>query len=119
MTVQLDSLLQWFAVTGSVATAVGGYIKLRERLIVLETQVGIFIKSVSVNLSNVLHSPHTPLLDRLLEKIADNHELTKDEVIEMIGYLKRIINDPKESTDRKSSASLLMSVTKAKYHLVT
>ena len=41
-----------------------------QRFIALETKMDIFWKCIERNAPNLLHSPHTPELDRLLERMA-------------------------------------------------
>jgi|SRR5688572_12007362 len=81
-----------------------------ERLGVIEKQVTLFWRMVEQHMTTVLHSPHTPEMDVLLERYqAEGIELSPEEAKELSERLLNLINDPTESKGSRSSAVLLLT----------
>lgn len=82
---------------------------------VLKKQVGLFWGLVEKHMTTVLHSPHTPHLDHLLEKY--EHGLTQEEAEELARMLLNIINNPKEPQGNRASAVFLLGAVDLRYEL--
>ena len=59
-------------------------------------------------MANVLHSPHRPELDRLLEKIDRGDGLTNAEYLFLTDWLHQIATDPAVSKGEQTAASILL-----------
>lgn len=108
---------EWVGIAALAIGIVGGYIKLRERLIVVETKLNLFFKDVSLTKADFLHSPHTPELDLLLEKVQSGEKMKQNEVLSLIEMLKQILKSSSETESRKSAAGMLMATVRAQYYL--
>lgn len=91
--------------------AIGYLIKkigdLSDRILILETTM----KLIGCNAAHALHSPHTPILDNLLEKYINRHyELTYKEWEELVSHLEAIMEDKTESTGYRNTAGLLAAI---------
>lgn len=61
--------------------------------------------------ATILHSPHTPALDRLLEKYLDrNYELTPDEWKELVKICDEIEADTNKPKDQRALAAIVSAV---------
>jgi hypothetical protein len=67
-------------------------------------------------MARVLHSPHRPDLDRLLEKIDDGKILTPQEVKLISDWLGDVASDPAVTKGEQTAASILLALVNAKYN---
>lgn len=97
-------IAQSAALLGAMVTA---YIGVVQRLTRLETTIAL----IGVKAARVLHSPHTPQLDRLLEKYIDrNYELTSEEWQELLGRCQAIEDDLSNPKDQRALAAIVSAV---------
>jgi hypothetical protein len=86
------------------------------RLAVLELQMQVFWKSVSFSAAQALHSPHTPELDRLIERfqqeLLDDRELRKFKTM-----LSEIAASPDETAFRKKCANEVLTLIHIRYEV--
>ena len=66
-------------------------------------------------MAKVLHSPHRPELDRLLEKIDEGRGLTDAEVMFVVDWLHDILNDAGATRSEKTAAGILLALINRKY----
>lgn len=83
----------------------------------LKKQMELFWSIVEKKMGNELHSPHTPDLDKLLDKTKHGERLTQEEAVELCMLLQKLMDSDDLSTGEKSSAIMLMAVTMAKYSI--
>lgn len=86
-----------------------------QRVTALETKIELFWGVVEKQMSNLLHSPHRPTLDKLLEKNQAGEKLTKDEAEQLADLLEKLINSEDLSKEESSWATMLLAITVAKY----
>jgi hypothetical protein len=79
----IGGLVSYFTIIGDIKT----------RLIRLETQISPFWGIVEKELIKLVHSPHTPEIDKLLDNMMDN-TLTKEEAEELKCKLRDELNVP-------------------------
>ena len=72
--------------TGLLAQHFVSIAKLKERLVRIETKVDVFWKAVEGRLVDMLHSPHSPEVDVLLDKMKQGG-LSLDEAIHLRNQL--------------------------------
>lgn len=113
--VSLQTILSGVAVTAVVALASWIY-GIANRITTLETKISLYWKMIEDQTSKMLHSPHRPILDRLLEK-NQKDGLTKAEATQLVDLLQKLIDTEELSPDERTSALMLMAVTAAKYKL--
>lgn len=87
------------------------------RITVIETKLDLYWNSVEKQMSQILHSPHRPTLDVLLDKNARNERLTRDEAVLLVELAQKLIDSKELSGDEVTSARMLISVTIGKYEL--
>ncbi len=86
------------------------------RLVILETQISVFWKGVSFSSAAALHSPHTPALDRLLEKFQADAFENETELQELKTLLQPIAaNDPLPF--RRKLASDILTLIHVRYEI--
>lgn len=88
-----------------------------QRVTSLETKISLYWSSVEKQMSTMLHSPHRPTLDLLLDKNARGESLTKDEAIQLIELLQKMIESKDLSSNEEAGARMLIAVTVGKYSL--
>lgn len=66
-------------------------------------------------MAKVLHSPHRPELDRLLEKVDDGRLLTDAEVMFLTDWLHEIATDNETSKGEQTAASILLALINSRY----
>ena len=77
---------------------------------VLKTQVEIFWKGVAYSSSQVLHSPHTPELDALIEKYQQDR-ISPEELIDFKVKLRAILADATETkVAQKAARETLLTI---------
>lgn len=79
------------------------------RLALIEKQMELWWGVVEKHMTTVLHSPHTPDRDKLLEKIQAGEELTLEELDIMADDLESIINDSREIQGNRAAAVFLLA----------
>jgi hypothetical protein len=85
------------------------------RITALETKIEIFWRALSEKAASVLHSPHTPKLDMLLERY-NNSLLTNEELKELITMLNEIERSEEDKATKLAAVILLLTI-KMRYHL--
>lgn len=108
-----QELMQWligglvvFGV-GFVGASITAYISLVQRLTKIETTIDLLGEKAA----RVLHSPHTPDLDRLLEKYVDRHyELSHAEWQELLERCQAIEDDITNPKDQRALAAIVSAV---------
>lgn len=85
----------------------------------LKKQGDLFWKMVEQHMTTVLHSPHTPDLDVLLEKYQEGISLTKEDVTELSRLLLKLINDPGEGQGNRTAAVFLLAALDVRYKVKT
>ena len=88
---------------------------LKSEVDILKKQMGLFWGVVEKQMSTLLHSPHRPSLDVLLEKNTKGESLTEKEAERLVELLQNLIKEKDISTNEVSYATMLMAVTVAKY----
>lgn len=83
----------------------------------LQRQGDLFWKMVEQHMTTVLHSPHTPDLDLLLEKYQAGIKLSEDEAKELAYKLEQLINDPNEQQGNRAGAVFLLAALDFRYNL--
>lgn len=79
----LGGMVSYYTVIGDI----------KNRLTKLETQMQPFWNLIEKELPKLIHSPHTPEIDVLLDKMIDG-KLTQDEAIDLKCMLKEELNVP-------------------------
>lgn len=106
-TVTIDTALAVAGLAVAIASgALGFVIKVSSRLASIETKVDFFWRLLGEKAAIVLHSPHTPLLDTLLEQYAAN-TLTPDEVDTLLAKLNIAEQDTREQPGYRLAAAML------------
>lgn len=93
---------------------------LEKRLAVIESEVANQRELQEVlerMMAKVLHSPHRPELDRLLEKIDYGARLSDEEVNCVSDWLHAILNDPNLTKGEQTAASILLVLLNSKYKI--
>lgn len=80
-----------------------------DRVGVLETKIEVFWKNVAYDAAKILHSPHTPELDRLLEKY-QAQILLPDETAALADMLREVIAAKDVPTENKIAAIIILRV---------
>lgn len=78
----------------------------------LKKQTDLFWNMVEQHMTTVLHSPHTPELDALLEKYQAGLPLTQEEKCQLSANLTALINDSDEPQGNRAGAVLLLAALK-------
>lgn len=83
------------------------YASLSSRLVRIET----IIEIMGIKAANVLHSPHTPELDGLLEKYVDRHyELSNEQWTRLLELCDEIEQDTTNPKDQRALAAIVSAV---------
>lgn len=82
--------------------------KLQERLKEVEVKSDLFWKIVEKEIPRLLHSPHTPKLDLLLEKM-ENNKLDLCEAKELVQHLKEERDEMNPDFGKKLAIILLLA----------
>lgn len=103
---------------GLGVAVIAGYIKLRERLVSLEVKVSLYWETIAKNAAQILHTPHPENMrrDELLEKFVEAN-IKREELIELIGVLKNIIDEKTREFGERNAANTLLTAIKAQYEL--
>jgi len=91
---------------------------LERRLVVIETEQARQQELHEVLerlMAKVLHSPHRPELDRLLELVYDGKQLTDAQVMFLVDWLDEIANDSSISKGEQTAASILLGLISSRY----
>lgn len=88
-----------------------------QRVTSVETKVGLYWGAVEKQMSAMLHSPHRPRLDVLLDKNARDERLTDDEAMSLVDLLQKLIDSKELSGNEEAGARMLIAVTIGKYAL--
>lgn len=88
-----------------------------QRVTSLETKISLYWGAVEKQMSQMLHSPHRPNLDALLDKNLSGDRLTRTEAIRLVELLQKLIETNALSVDEIAGAHMLIAVTIGKYQL--
>lgn len=111
----LQTILSGVSVAAVVGLASWIY-GIANRITTLETKISLYWNMIEDQTSKMLHSPHRPALDRLLEKTR-KEGLTQVEATQLVDLLQKLIDTEELSSDERTSALMLMAVTAAKYKI--
>lgn len=99
---------------GILSAGVGGYINLVQRVTRVEAVLALFGEKAA----KILHSPHTPELDSLLEKyISRNYELSFEEWQRLLLFCETIENDKSGGTEERALAAWLSAISHHKLRM--
>lgn len=87
------------------------------RITVIETKLDLYWTAVEKQMSSMLHSPHRPSLDVLLDKNVRDERLTQDEAESLVDLLQRLIDSKELTGNEEAGARMLIAVTIGKYGL--
>lgn len=87
------------------------------RITVIETKLDLYWNSVEKQMSQMLHSPHRPTLDVLLDKNARDERLSDEEACMLVDLLQKLIDSKELSGNEEAGARMLIAVTIGKYAL--
>ncbi len=76
---------------------------------VLETKIDVFWKNVAFDAARILHSPHTPELDVLLEKLGRD-ELIPVETARLIEMLAEVSDDRSAPSGNRIAAVIILRI---------
>lgn len=82
----------------------------------IEAKIELWWKSLGSKAAKILHSPHTPELDGLLEKV-QAEQLSASELSRLTLLLEEMENDKTEELPRRELAAHLLVTLCAKYSL--
>lgn len=104
-----ESLLIWIfgAVFGCIVAGGAFQFSLANRILRIE----IILRSINKRAAEILHSPHTPELDVLLERVAEHGSVPvekKDEFMEMLEEIEKSLSNTKSE---RLLAALLSCIT--------
>lgn len=88
-----------------------------KRVTVIETKLDLYWGAVEKQMSQMLHSPHRPTLDVLLDKNARGDRLSHDEAVSLVELVQKLIDSKELSGNEEAGARMLISVTIGKYEL--
>lgn len=88
-----------------------------KRITVIETKLDLYWGAVEKQMSQMLHSPHRPTLDVLLDKNTRGDRLTHDEAIALVELVQKLIDSKELTGNEEAGARMLISVTIGKYEL--
>jgi|ERR1051325_5805599 hypothetical protein len=88
---------------------------LQERVVRIETKIDVFWKGVGFSASQVLHSPHTPELDRLIEKFQCD-QIDDVELREFKMRLREIVESDEDKLKQKAARDVL-TLIKVRYEI--
>lgn len=88
-----------------------------QRVTSLETKISLYWGAVEKQMSQMLHSPHRPGLDALLDKNLSGDRLTHPEALRLVELLQKLIDTNALSADEVAGAHMLIAVTIGKYQL--
>lgn len=79
---------------------------LQSRMVALETKISVFWRGVSFSAAQVLHSPHNPELDELIEKF-QHDQIDDQELRKFKGMLGEIAKDDSNKLHQKAARDVL------------
>lgn len=88
-----------------------------KRVTVIETKLDLYWGAVEKQMSQMLHSPHRPTLDVLLDKNARDERLSHDEAVSLVELIQKLIDSKELSGNEEAGARMLIAVTIGKYEL--
>lgn len=80
-----------------------------EDIAILKKQMDLIWGMVEQHMTTILHSPHTPDLDKLLEKFQAGEDLSPNEQEEFATLLLDTINDDKEAQGTRAGAFWILA----------
>lgn len=112
------------AIIGAISAIVTAYVKTKgiavsvkttnERITVLETKMELFWDLLKKNIAKVLHSPHTPELDALLDKLVNKKKaMAQEEMHE----LKKYLEDALIVSKKEDALAIAILLTTVEYQL--
>lgn len=84
---------------------------------VLKKQMGLFWSVLEKQMSTLLHSPHRPDLDKLLDKNISRQRLTRQEAEDLVDLLYKFTESGELTSDEIGFAMVLIATTVGKYEL--
>lgn len=90
--------------------------EIKDRLKELEIKISLYWGAIEKQTSDLLHSPHRPALDVLLDKNG-SVGLTQDEAVQLVDLLQKLIDSGELSENEIAGARMLIAVTIGKYKL--
>lgn len=119
MEIQLVDLLSWILKIVVVPVVIW-LVRLYSTVNVIQNDVKWIKESFSVTGKKsvrVLHSPHTPDLDALLDKY-EHEEITYEEVIKLVSMLEEIEQNPRSRLDKREAATRLLGSIIVRYRIL-
>lgn len=119
-------MIDWNIAVPATALILSGYAALQQRWIsrdnarrdseiaLLKKQADLFWAMVEQHMTTVLHSPHTPDMDSLLEKWQAGEILTDAEAVDLKDKLLETINSSTESQGNRAGAVFLLAALERK-----
>lgn len=104
----LSIVMAGLAVIGFLDQRFRVQVEHERRFTALETKMEVFWKCIEHNAPAMLHSPHTPVIDRLLEKYQAGTIVTKERQT-LKDLLEQGLKDGTYNGDRKALACILIA----------
>jgi hypothetical protein len=76
----------------------------------LKTESTMFWKVIEPHLGQIIHSPIHKTRDELVDRLIKN-QLTEDDTMELIGHLRRALDNEDWPNDKRMAAALLLART--------
>lgn len=92
---------------GAIVGLAGWMMNLKMSVVRLDTTLSVLINMLGKRAAGILHSPHTPELDALIDKFRRDH-ITDTEMQEFIDMLLKIEGDMAEPKGDRLLASLVL-----------
>ncbi len=104
------------SIIGGTFVYVEGVIRVRERIVAVETKVSLFWDTIAKDAAKILHTPHPMNFrrDQLLEKFVDG-TINREELKELIEVLQKIIEGKDREFGERTAASTLLRAIEMKY----
>lgn len=106
-------ILQW--AVGGVYVCIAAGVAFAFNNVQRITRIEALIETIGINAAKVLHSPHTPELDELLEKYIDrNYELSVEEWAALYKMCDAILHDLTLSKQERGLAGFVTALAEHK-----
>lgn len=94
------------------------FLEYERRFTKLEVQAELFYKVIEKDIGDMLHSPHRPELDKLIEKNNDKEqELTRNEAIRFVQLLEEILDHEGPTTGERFGITALKASLISRFEL--